>query len=59
MFEQSEKCIANPEEIEENRCRICYDSAKPLISVCNCGGSIAYVHEECILDWMTTKIQTA
>ena len=47
--------IDNPEE-GSIRCRICYELARPLISVCSCSGSIAYVHEDCILDWITKQI---
>lgn len=59
----SDKIIENPEEDqyfeEDNRCRICYDTARPLISVCSCAGSMTFVHEDCILDWITKKIESA
>lgn len=44
---------------EDYRCRICYDHNRPLVSVCECSGSIAYVHEDCILDWITKKIENS
>ena len=44
---------------DDIKCRICYDNTRPLISVCGCSGSIAFVHEDCILDWITKKIEAA
>ena len=38
------------------RCRICYESSEKLISICGCTGTIQYVHEECILNWITRKL---
>lgn len=32
-------------------CRICYESEGPLISVCNCKGSLKWVHPVCIEKW--------
>lgn len=40
----------------EIRCRICHENTGMLVSVCNCSGSIGFVHDSCILDWMTKKI---
>lgn len=54
----SGKITENP-EVEENRCRICYEEAKPLITLCECSGTIAFVHEECILDWITKKMEVS
>ena len=54
--------LENPEEdvsTDDIKCRICYDNTRPLISVCGCSGSIAFVHEDCILDWITKKIEAA
>ena len=57
-----ENFINNNEEVnqiinedEEPICRICLEdgSQKPLISVCGCEGSSKYVHEECIVKWIT------
>lgn len=45
--------------MEDIRCRICFETSKTLISVCGCTGSIQYVHEECILDWIATKLETS
>lgn len=39
-------------EIDDNIiCRICYSNKKPLITPCNCKGSIQYVHYECLDKW--------
>jgi len=32
-------------------CRICYESGEGLYSVCECAGTIKYVHRECIEKW--------
>ena len=37
---------------DNNICRICLESSGNLISVCNCDGSLKYVHEKCILRWI-------
>ena len=29
----------------------------PLVTLCECTGSIAYVHEDCILDWIALKME--
>lgn len=36
------------------RCRICYEPGS-LISVCDCGGSMKYVHRECLVRWMASS----
>lgn len=33
-------------------CRICYSDEGGLISVCECSGTSAFVHEECIRKWI-------
>lgn len=35
-------------------CRICLEEGD-LIQPCNCTGTTAYVHEECLLKWLTTS----
>jgi E3 ubiquitin-protein ligase DOA10 len=30
--------------------------SRPLVTLCECAGSMAYVHEECILDWISLKM---
>lgn len=44
-------------EDEDARCRICYLTVKPLITICECSGSIEYVHEDCVIDWITHKME--
>lgn len=57
IFLHSTSLSSSPEEYL--RCRICYDVARPLVSVCDCSGTMAYVHEDCILDWIMKKISDA
>lgn len=40
---------------EEHSCRICRGEAtrkQPLIHPCKCRGSIRYIHEDCLLEWL-------
>lgn len=38
-------------------CRICHesDSISPLLSPCLCSGSLRYVHEFCLIQWLTAS----
>ena len=38
-------------------CRICYEDepTDKLISVCACSGTLEFVHEECIIQWIRTS----
>lgn len=51
------------EEINNKLCRICYTSSlggnipSPLISPCNCTGSLKYVHLQCLQQWLMQKVQ--
>ena len=43
---------------EESECRVCRDTAtetEPLLSPCKCDGSIKFVHESCLLRWLSVK----
>ena len=44
---------------EENFCRICYDSKynsfNPLLSLCDCQGSLKYTHFMCAKEWVNKK----
>ena len=45
------------------KCRICFcegnfEGINPLISPCNCSGSVKYIHLNCLRKWLTTKIIT-
>lgn len=51
-----------PQEVQvstgnELRCKICFETSKPLVSCCECAGSIGYVHENCLLEWMAHCIE--
>ena len=46
----------NPED-NEVKCRICYEETMPLVTLCDCTGSIGYCHEDCILDWIAMKME--
>lgn len=41
---------------DEWRCKICYQSELPLVTLCECEGSIGYVHEHCITQWLRLKL---
>ena len=36
-------------------CRLCYDSQGPMMTPCECTGSIAHVHLSCLLQWIVAK----
>lgn len=45
------------EEEEEPTCRVCHmeaeeDDGRPLYHPCLCRGSIKYVHQDCLLQWL-------
>lgn len=45
--------INNPlTDNEEVFCRICYDSKGELYQVCECNGSIKYIHKNCLIQWI-------
>lgn len=47
--------IDDDEEEEEEVCRICRnpgDSENPLRYPCACSGSIKFVHQDCLLQWL-------
>lgn len=49
----SVSCIDdNGEEEEEDMCRICRTSGNNLFYPCACSGSIKYVHQDCLLQWL-------
>ena len=56
----------NSELIKKNKkiCRICYmeetdKKINPLIKPCKCSGSMKYIHYECLLHWLKTKVLVA
>ena len=54
--QQCKVTIINPliENFQEMKCRICLDSDDQLLKVCNCSGSIEFVHLKCIKTWINT-----
>ena len=36
-------------------CRICLDTEQPFVQPCKCSGSMADVHEACLLQWLDVK----
>ena len=36
-------------------CRICHSEKGRLLTVCECKGSLAFVHEKCQMDWLLVK----
>ena len=37
----------------QGQCRICYEETPPLLQPCKCKGTIGYVHEACVIHWLT------
>ena len=41
-------------------CRFCYSgdstTENPLLSICNCTGSLRFIHYKCLKTWLTTKL---
>jgi len=37
--------------VHEQTCRICYEPGG-VENLCNCSGSMRYVHEECLVKWL-------
>ncbi|OCT46322.1 C3HC4 type (RING finger) zinc finger containing protein [Cladophialophora carrionii] len=47
---------SEPNEEEQNYCRICRGEgtvAQPLYYPCKCSGSIKFVHQECLMEWLS------
>jgi len=44
---------------EADRCRICYSTAPALVSPCQCRGSLAHVHEDCLRKWMAHAVNAS
>ena len=44
----------------EDTCRICFNNVSkpenPLVSACNCAGSMKFMHFECIKTWINLKL---
>lgn len=53
-------CAAMPEDPSKEVlviCKICYNGSEdePLLSPCNCSGSIKYVHQSCLMKWLKAR----
>ena len=51
----------NDKNLKPLKCRICFsegnfEDKNPLISPCNCTGSVKYIHLNCLRKWLTSKI---
>ncbi len=51
----------NEKNLKPLKCRICFcegtfEDKNPLISPCNCTGSVKYIHLNCLRKWLTSKI---
>jgi len=42
--------------VEKNICKFCYESDGELVNVCNCKGSLGYVHIKCLNEWQLKTI---
>ncbi|CAN0410013.1 unnamed protein product, partial [Hapterophycus canaliculatus] len=44
---------------EEPECRVCRGDdeggARPLAHPCRCRGSIKYVHQDCLMEWLRSR----
>ena len=48
-------------KLKSYTCRIClqegeFSGENPLISPCNCTGSVKFLHLECLRKWLTSKV---
>ena len=42
----------------ENTCRVCFGPSEPLNQLyypCKCDGSIKYIHQQCLTQWLVSK----
>lgn len=53
--------IKSNSDSEKNSCRICLVedsfSDNPLVSPCNCSGTMKYLHIKCLQNWLRTKLK--
>ena len=50
------KAISEPGSVDNPTCRICRSEGtldEPLFHPCKCSGSIQYVHQECLMEWLS------
>ncbi|XP_042331205.1 probable E3 ubiquitin-protein ligase MARCHF10 isoform X2 [Sceloporus undulatus] len=57
-----ESLLAEDSEEEGDQCRICQIAegsiTNPLLEPCGCGGSLRFVHQECLKTWLKAKIKS-
>ncbi|XP_039204119.1 probable E3 ubiquitin-protein ligase MARCHF10 isoform X4 [Crotalus tigris] len=57
-----ESLLAEDPEEEGDQCRICQIAGgsvtNPLLEPCGCGGSLRFVHQECLKSWLKAKIKS-
>ena len=51
----------NEKKLKQLKCRVCFcegnfEGKNPLISPCNCTGSVKYIHLNCLRKWLTSKL---
>ena len=57
------KTVNEKQKIKTYKCRVCFcegsfEGKDPLISPCQCTGSVTYIHLNCLRKWLTSKIIT-
>uniref|UniRef100_A0A7S3YSG1 RING-type E3 ubiquitin transferase n=1 Tax=Lotharella globosa TaxID=91324 RepID=A0A7S3YSG1_9EUKA len=59
VSEQDDNCsVASSDsnsEQDQIRCRICHSSSGVLYRPCACSGSIAHIHQDCLMQWLHVK----
>mgnify|MGYP002386035397 CR=1 FL=1 len=58
----TEKHLLEEEEKEEDLCRVCRCGStpeQPLFYPCLCKGSIRYIHQDCLLEWLQHSKKTS
>eukprot|EP00471_Norrisiella_sphaerica_P006609 CAMPEP_0184490754 /NCGR_PEP_ID=MMETSP0113_2-20130426/18732_1 /TAXON_ID=91329 /ORGANISM="Norrisiella sphaerica, Strain BC52" /LENGTH=1237 /DNA_ID=CAMNT_0026874793 /DNA_START=130 /DNA_END=3843 /DNA_ORIENTATION=- len=53
--DSSEASLDSNAEGDQVRCRICHSSSGVLYRPCACNGSIAHIHQDCLLQWLSMK----
>nr|XP_056720711.1 probable E3 ubiquitin-protein ligase MARCHF10 [Euleptes europaea] len=57
-----ESLLAEDSEEEGDQCRICQIAGgsitNPLLEPCGCGGTLRFVHQECLKTWLKAKIKS-
>ena len=61
IYIQIKSNTKNENKLKTYTCRICLQEGdflgeNPLISPCNCTGSVKYLHLECLRKWLTSKV---